>query len=319
MDDIRALVFEKILDIVCHQAQHGLLVFLLENVRGILKSYHGRPPYINHVRQRLLAVAPWIDVRVHSSNTRCHGLPHNRPRVYVVGVHKELLRAAPWCVAPPAPLPPPSLFAMLDRTLPKTSAADWTPKMWSNITEKYLPHLLEDGFFSDPEFRETCAVLDACRDPDKAFGSFLRTDDVCNTLTTGNRYLVVVSGGEGLDLDSRGNVLLDLEAKPHISRSLTKEDRVTLQGLEHEVTRKLSTAQSCSATGNAYSAPAVARFMGPVIGAMTSAVGQELVRKVTGASPAAPVPRGLHRWFQPRSSGAAAAEPPLLLLAFTGI
>jgi hypothetical protein len=305
------LVFEKIVDIICFQAKHGLLVFLLENVRGILQRCNNQPPYIETLLRRLDDVAPWMDVQVRHSNSMDHAVPHSRPRVYIMGIHKQLLVARPGCESPPTPLPRVSLYDFMEKNLPVTSSADWSPKMWSNIVDKYVPILTENGFFSDVAFQHKCAVIDCSRDPDKKWGSTLRIDDLAGTLTTGNLDMCVFSGGEGFDLDA-------LEVKPQVFRRFTKEERLRLQALESHITSDMTARESCAASGNAYTCSAIGRHLAGAVSAMTTEAGLLLVHALISrpagvrASPHMSLDQWIRRTPMPRANCTLAADVELV-------
>jgi hypothetical protein len=298
-------VFEKVMDIVIYQAAHGLLGFLLENVGGILKRYDKKPAYIERVIQRLQAEAPWFVVRVFLSNSSQHMVPQDRKRVLIVGYHRALAPEIPQRALPPPPLSSPSLFSFLEKDLPQTTEPEWTPKQWNVIMHKYVPALQETDFFSNPRHVGWCACFDAGRDPTKKFGSFLRTDDLMFTLTTGNRYLVVISGGEGFDLNAS-------EMKPRVFRRLLRSERVRLQGLDAGVTGTMTDYQSLHASGNAYTASCVARHLLPIIAAMCRPAAVALYDKVAHQSSAAPCRPGgtlLDCWARQDKTAAMKDDP----------
>ena len=132
---MRAKVFDKIVDIVIWQVQHGMLGFLLENVPGILRSFDGHPAYMTKVADRLQEEVPWMKVRIFRTNSKDHLCPQNRPRVYVIGFHSALEPAIPQHSFPPVPLPVPSLYEFVEKNLPRTSKHEWSPKQWQNITK----------------------------------------------------------------------------------------------------------------------------------------------------------------------------------------
>ena len=138
-----------------------------------------------------------MHVEVHLCHTRENDVPQDRRRVYIVGYHRALQPCIPAGSLPPPPMPQVSLHAFLEKGLPLTTAAEWSPNQWNIIARKYIPALRQMGFFTKSEYLGKCASFDACRDPAKVFGSFLRVDDLLCTLTTKNRYIVVISGGEG--------------------------------------------------------------------------------------------------------------------------
>ena len=86
-DDPRAAVFWKCIDIIADLGQRGsLLMFVLENVEGITKKQHGcdEPP-IKPLLRALNTKLSSFQMDVLLLNTADFGLPHSRPRVYIVG------------------------------------------------------------------------------------------------------------------------------------------------------------------------------------------------------------------------------------------
>ena len=81
--------------------------FLLENVQGLLTIEGGK--VFKKIIEALSRSGAYA-VEHQLINTKLHGLPHNRPRVYIVGILKDCMRL-PFSF--PDPLPPPRLSDFL--------------------------------------------------------------------------------------------------------------------------------------------------------------------------------------------------------------
>ena len=83
-EDPRAEVFNAVVECVIHWGQTGLKVFLLENVLGVLKSWKGGRPFMSELVRYFRKEMPWFKYRVEVTNSKDHGLPQNRTRVFLI-------------------------------------------------------------------------------------------------------------------------------------------------------------------------------------------------------------------------------------------
>ena len=143
-------------------------------------------------------------------NSQMFGVAQNRPRVYIVGVRASAMRRA--LVMPRGKQPPP-LNRFLIPGLPNTSRAALTCKQRRNL-RSYLRRLLPQR--QNKELRGTFAVVRIDRKIDGGFRQD-RVDDLIPTLTTCNRYLWLVSLGDG-------------RRRPVTNRLLHIKERAALQG-----------------------------------------------------------------------------------------
>lgn len=81
-DKKRGNVFESCLKVI--QSKQPLF-FLLENVRGLITTNKGRD--FEYIMNRLKELPYVVDYRI--LNTRDYGIPQNRERVYILGIHKS--------------------------------------------------------------------------------------------------------------------------------------------------------------------------------------------------------------------------------------
>mmetsp|Transcript_33738 Transcript_33738/g.85296 ORF Transcript_33738/g.85296 Transcript_33738/m.85296 type:complete len:396 (+) Transcript_33738:139-1326(+) len=121
-------------------------IFILENVSGLKRMNKGE--YFKAILKSLQQLGEY-NISHQILNTKQHGVPHNRPRMYIVGIRQDVDRGT---FAFPEPIPCPSMELFLDGR-PKSSvvAAGLPPKCQgtahSNVV-KSIRKLEREG--SDP-------------------------------------------------------------------------------------------------------------------------------------------------------------------------
>ena len=250
--DQRERVFQKVTECLIHQGHLGCWGFLLETVPGIAVRRESGASYLDTWLSELHLAAPMFSVRVWPMQSADY-LPHNRHRLYVVGMRRDA------GITPPPPTPPkmlrPTLGELLHKALPCDErmlpsqqrvnlrkaiqiAMHRAKKVASPSTGGH-EHL---GSFSPPLF-----VIAVDRDPDKVFGENLRCDDCTPTLRAGHsRHWVVKVNDMGLVTLSRG---------------LHPWERLALQGFPPHLANFLSKETLVRATGNSFSVPVVTAIL----------------------------------------------------------
>ena len=176
-------------------------------------------------------------------------LPQHRPRIYTVGVLKEIVGDVG--MPPPAPhlaaSTRASLGELLNKGLKPVDENRLSPQQMENLTMMKAPirHTLalsptlgQWNRFAPPIF---CISVD--RNPEKTFGSYFRLDDAVPTLRTGNELLWL------LKFAADGSILL--------SRCLHPVERLALQGFAPELASCMSKMTLIRATGNSFTVPVV--------------------------------------------------------------
>ena len=245
--DKRAHVFKRIIRWCIHLARRGdLQFFVIENVVGIAHKKKGQSSLFRLMR--MLRLGTGFKVVAWKLNARDFGVAQNRPRVYIVGVRKSHMHHA--LVKPRGKQPPP-MRNFLNLGLPNTSRATLTHLQQRNL-RMYLKRLLPQRL--NKELQGTFAVIRVDRKVDGGFRQD-RVDDLIPTLTTSNRYLWIVSLGDGA-------------CQPVTSRLLHTEERAALQGFHRWPQMCGESCISNSAAifmlGNAMTVPVVGHVLNAV-------------------------------------------------------
>ena len=271
-DDERSVVFWTCIDIVIHQAKFGkLLFFVLENVKGITEKTAGDPCAPSDMIMETLkkGLGHGWSIELMHLNTINYGLPHRRPRVYMVG---RRMRAYP--LGPPSPILPfvgrVPLRALIDMTdnAPKT----YTDKQKENIKDYKNAFR---AFMVNPKYLGQFAIVDASRTPGartKWRGS-KPTVDVCECLTASGPALHVFSVGEGMG--SPASVFGHRPLK--IDRPMRISERAALQGFPSEVAKAVDENVGKLAFGNAMSVPVLGTVIARELGTMLQGLGADAV------------------------------------------
>jgi site-specific DNA-cytosine methylase len=278
--DPRAAVFDRVVEMILHWAGRGCLsFFVLENVPGIRRVPSGAGEcYLERVLRGLrtgLSRAPesgardseagrsggvppaglgpggrqWT-LRVLDINAAQCTLPHDRERVFIVGVTAELA-GGPWGLKWPAvsgrknAQRPLGEFLAAERRLPRASLT--TPKIRDNAAHY--------SALQRSAFPGQILVGDLSRAAGKVFGARYKVG-ACPTLCTGDNYLMVFEddGPESAD-----------------GRYLTVESRAGLCGVVFESLEGLTRADQVRALGNAIPVPLIGTVLQPVVRAWAEA------------------------------------------------
>jgi len=162
LDDMadRGITLFYSLDYVRHKKPP---VVIIENVRGLTFKKHA------HVLADVVSVLNMLGYKITKRvcNTRDHGIPQSRPRLYIIAIHKSChVRKFPW----PSPVKAPPLLRFVDNSKAKkdtindlgaTALANvlyWRreKKQSDGIDILALPYVLDVG--ASPKFR--CMMLD---------------------------------------------------------------------------------------------------------------------------------------------------------------
>ena len=255
LKDKRATVFKRIIKWCVHLATRGTLqFFVLENVVGITHKKNGRSSLAGLLR--MLRRCTGFKIVAWKMNSRDYGVAQNRPRVYIVGVRKSHMCRA--LVKPVARAAAPPLKRFLSRGTSVAGAAALTLKQRRNL-RSYLKFLLPQR--KNKNLKGTYAVVRVDRKIDGGFRQN-RVDDLIPTLTTSNRYLWIVSLGDGL-------------RRPVTSRLLRVQERAALQGFHRwrEMCGEscISDSAAIFLLGNAMTVPVVGHVLNAIASSLSSA------------------------------------------------
>lgn len=123
LDDPRGTIFFECLATIRSTQPR---CFLLENVRGLLSHDRGRT---FEVILRSLGQLGNYHIVHRVLNTKDHGLPQNRPRLYIVGIRKDRLRNADEFQFPEPESLQTTVSDLMDGTVPPAAQQDLTPNM----------------------------------------------------------------------------------------------------------------------------------------------------------------------------------------------
>lgn len=259
--DPRAAVFWKCIDVLTSLCERGdLMVFVLENVAGITKRPAGAEEApVKTIIRELNKAMPQMQVEMLLVNTTSFGLPHSRPRVYIVG-----RRASVFCRGQPPSLTPFSERVALGQLLDLSGAGGaraYTQLQQSNISD------FKDAYselMNDPNKRGQFAVVDISRTPTARTAWSTRTQlhpDIVECLTASGPSFHVFALGEGR------------HAQLSVDRPLYQHERGRLQGFPERVCRaSVSEAVAKRMFGNAMSVPVLGAVLGRELRALIRTV-----------------------------------------------
>ena len=132
ISDARADVFGRILEWVVFLSEFkDLKAFVLENVSGTLKEWHGEVAYMTWAADFLSTSLTNFHVQVQKLNTCDYSLPQDRVRVFLCGFRRDISERFP------AALPPfeatPKLESFLNGKLPNVVVGSLSPRMRQNV------------------------------------------------------------------------------------------------------------------------------------------------------------------------------------------
>ncbi len=249
--DARSQVFDHVIEICMVMAARNRYFFaILENVAGIKKWVNKQPPYIYRLRQIVRDRNPHLDMHVWDVDAKDYLLPQSRPRVYVALVPR-----------PPEPLQQPtfilptglpkfegtaSMSDFLDHSMPPVIAETLGEKRWQRL-EAYKDILgaeMDPAPGRDGGKAAKHAIVDIDREPyHSQYGQWLRKDDLCFTLTTGENAFFVLGLASGRN--------------PPMHRFLHEDDRARMQGVDPARLRMMTRKQKVHAIGNAFAVPCI--------------------------------------------------------------
>eukprot|EP00401_Gymnodinium_catenatum_P061812 CAMPEP_0117500544 /NCGR_PEP_ID=MMETSP0784-20121206/22830_1 /TAXON_ID=39447 /ORGANISM="" /LENGTH=644 /DNA_ID=CAMNT_0005295755 /DNA_START=35 /DNA_END=1965 /DNA_ORIENTATION=+ len=252
--DSRAKVFAGVMDLVEALAtSSGLLGAFLENVTGIMRKLHGSDAsfmdVLKNVVEKRIPHFAWDVITLSAQN---YMLAHERSRVFLRGVHRQLL---PETFAIPPPMPPfgsCSVRKFLDLSRPPTPREDLTENMQQNL--KDFEGYARQDIISGRLTPGSILVFEVDRAKGKTYKQRMVVDAV-PCLRTCNKYMFVMSTHD-LDLP---------DEKREIFRWLMCQERPALQGVSPTAARYLTANNVIHACGNAYPVPMVAAVLAPVL------------------------------------------------------
>ena len=173
-EDPRSEVFNAVIKCVVQFGKMGLKVFLLENVLGGLKSWMGRPKFMDELVEHLKIKMSLFVYRVEVTNSKYHGLPQNRARVFLIGYHAHFVPSAPSLDQPSfAPMAQASLYNLLAKGCPKLDVMEHlTAKERECVLHGYIP-LLQEKLWCE-NCKGKAAIFDITRNPEKIWSLLSR-------------------------------------------------------------------------------------------------------------------------------------------------
>ena len=253
--DARFKVFCRVLEWVYMLAKcGGLLCAILENVEGITWALGGREPMMTMLLRIVTQMIPEFAWGVDTCYLPHYGIPHTRTRVFLRGIRRSIADAVP------PVLPKLGIERTLHDVLGKfpniiRSGLTWPQK--NNITsyERMIRAKFADGALTLADW----VVFAYDRAADRVYKQQL-TKNLCPTLTTNNKYLMVA--------DVAGVVNRVPDAYRRIFRPLMNTERLALQGFEPSIAIDLRPASAFKAAGNAYPIPLVLATLMPLLQAV---------------------------------------------------
>ena len=273
-NDPRERVFRQVTKFIKSQGRKRCLGFIVEMVEGIAHRSREQS-YYEVWFEDLRRSAPMFRIDTWLINSKDY-VPQHRPRLYTVGVLRELLGDA----GIPPPMPLASMRAplgdALHKGMPPVDENMLTPHQMNNLnmTKPLLRTRLLQRSFQFPytpttgvqfpytpttgalgRFQLPIACFSVDRDFEKQFGQSLRWDDATPTLRTRNEMLWL------LKFSDTGDLL--------ISRCLHPVERLALQGFPPELALFMSKKTLLRVTGNSFTAPVVTAVFRQCLAAIT--------------------------------------------------
>ena len=263
-NDPRERVFRQVTKFIKSQGRKRCLGFIVEMVLGIAHRSREQS-YYEVWLEDLQRSAPMFRIDTWLVNSKDY-VPQHRPRLYTVGVLRELLGDAG--IPPPMPLAimRASLGDALHKGMPPVDENMLTPHQRNNLnmTKPLLRTRLLERSFQFPctpttgalgRFQPPIACFSVDRDFEKQFGQSMRWDDATPTLRTGNEMLWLLKFSETGDL--------------LVSRCLHPVERLALQGFPPELALFMSKKTLLRVTGNSFTAPVVTAVFRQCLAAIT--------------------------------------------------
>ena len=249
--DPRERVFQQVTNAIIHQGHLGCFGFIVEMVVGIAFKSKGQRSYYDTWLGYLRQKAPMFRIHCWPMQSRNY-LPHNRIRLYTVGLHR--------CMVPhhniAPPLPPasccrPTLGELLHKGIPPLNEGPLTPQQRDNLAMvKPLVQQLLSGHQSPASghtmplhFQPPIACLEVDRNPRLTYGETMRIDDSVPCLRTAHEMHWL------LKFNTHGELIL--------SRALHPMERLALQGFQPELATFFSKRALLRATSNSFTVPVV--------------------------------------------------------------
>lgn len=255
--DGRAVVFEAVVRWVVFMIMRlGLVMVVLENVKGVLQNLGGFESFYVKLVAALRIHVPWFIWGYEALELQDYQTPQMRGRVFLRGLHRMF-----GCNEIPKPLPPfgrTRLSPFLARGLPNVSVDTLTQCMRRNLN--WYDRQIRSAVVKGCALATDVVVCTLDRAAGKTYKPHWYVEKV-PTLTCHNKYLLLMVAGEA--------------GTPYASRTLLRflanAERFTLQGKDPRLAELLGKqGLACKASGNAYPTALLVAVLAPMVRAIAN-------------------------------------------------
>eukprot|EP00959_Pyramimonas_sp_CCMP1952_P238929 4993019-Pyramimonas_sp.AAC.1 len=256
LDGAHGSAFLDLLDLIKHLARQAeglrLRWVVLESVWSITYTHEGGENNLLRIRHWWLSNMPdWTDFSVIRMDARDSGMAQRRDRAFLISFQKDFAQVTGTIDCPPAAMDHGRLEDVLEDVEPNHVERGVTALQEDSIVN-YLDkfknmgrgNIFKTRWFDSKYPDSDLAIVDASRRPtsEPGFGNKVHVG-YCPTLTTQNRFLVVLSRADG-------------DRNPKVPdkgwRLMTMKERSALSGVVYESVEGLQTeAQLITSFGNA--------------------------------------------------------------------
>ena len=191
-EDVRARVFERVLEWAAHMIKDGNLLFaVLENVKGVLQRMKGQPSFMERVLAVLREEIPEFQWEVQTLAATDYKLPQTRVRVFLTGVRSSFCGGiVPRCLPP---FGKSTLREFVAEGLPNTPRTELTGIMAVNL--RTIEQKVQAGIKSGVVPADALIIAPIDRAEGKAYKQRYLVN-VAPTLTCHNKYLFLLSAAD---------------------------------------------------------------------------------------------------------------------------
>ena len=253
MSDPRALVFVRIVIwIVILSHSGGLLMAIVENVKGVLHSHHGLESAMDIFMRVLNTHVPFFHWRVDTLELQNYLAPQTRVRTFLRGMRRSIVSQVP------APLPAFGRRLLKDCLGPFPCTDRGTLSAQQQINLKVYEAKIKERVVAGSLQQSDVVTIAVDRQDDRTFPQKVTVNAV-PTLTTNNTPLWVVSVG---------CVVRDIPDQSRtFFRKLKETERLTLQSFPASLAMFLGSL-TLKAAGNAYPPALITVVLNPMLMAL---------------------------------------------------